>query len=101
MLSVFWSLWFSLWPLLLAYLWLIVSSLAFALAPLPLLWKMALKHLMDKGKFPGDSSAEQGNVKNPRGATRVQILAKEEVEYFKDHIPLNIHLEVEERVEKL
>ena len=101
MLSIFRSLWFSPWPLLLAYLWLTISSLAFALAPLPLLWKMALKHLMDKGKAPGDSSAEQGNVKFPRRARRAQIQAQEEAEYFKDHIPLNIRLEVEERAEEI
>ena len=85
MLSVFWSLWFSSWPLLLTCLWLTASSLAFVLASLPLLWKMAPKRLVDKGKSLGDSSAEQGNVKNPCKSTRAQLQAHEEAEYFKDH----------------
>ena len=40
-------------------------------------------------------------MKNPCRATRLQLQAQEEVEYFKDNIPLNIHLEVEERAKDL
>ena len=40
-------------------------------------------------------------MKNPRRATRAQVQAQEEAELFKDHIPLNIHLEVEERAKDL
>ena len=62
---------------------------------------MALHRLLAKGKSLGESPFEQGVAKPPRRATKVQLQAQEEAEFFKDNIPLNIRREVESKVENL
>ena len=94
-------LWFSLWPSTLVCVWLSAPSLPRALALIPPLWEMAPNRLMVKGKSLGEPSAEQGAAKLPHRATRAQIQAQEEADFFKDHIPLSIRWKVEGKVEDL
>ena len=54
-----------------------------------------------KGKSRGESPSEQGAAKLSHRAMRVQLQAQEEAKFFKDNIPLNIHREVEGKVEDL
>ena len=62
---------------------------------------MSLHSPLVKGKARGESSSEQGAAKLSRRATRVQLQAQEEADFFKDNIPLNICWEVEGKVEDL
>ena len=54
-----------------------------------------------KGKARADPEPAASAVKHPRRATRAQLQAQEEVEIFKDNIPLNIRREVEDIAEDL
>ena len=55
---------------------------------------------MIKGKSPGDSSVEQGAAKTPAGLRGCKSKPKKKL-ISSDHLPLNIHWEVEGKAKDL
>ena len=63
--------------------------------------RMAPHGQLVKGKAREDSTSVSSAAKPTRRATRAQLQAQEEAEFFKDNIPLNIRHEVEDIAEDL